>query len=551
MPEKLVKKVSVQLKKSADFFDIQDRAKEKTYKIINLNKETNKELLNVVFKTRILNLLLLWNKKERIEKQIVFFAHICTNIFTESSENWKKDISCKYIINRYKSGKYDSLMQLYRRNKPIWEDVLSFFIDEFLSNLNLLKWILDFKNNKVTQKEIFESQISRLNWSEQRVFLEILFKNLKKEDNIKDWLMKSIVKLVWWWEKQERKTKRKWYKKYLMYEGQWKNKYIKLYPYIISKLSDRLINRPELQKWIFNQRTFIVSSKIKKEKQEDKYIIPDEIIYRTQKYKLIKNLLSWNRQEKIEKQKTFFTNVWKHILEKKKDLFTTISKYLWKKECNISFSLRRLLKWTHPINENNLYLIIERLFSINPKFEDIFNLRGITISKNDVLSCWISRKTNEKQIKFLTFVYQKISSSEKYKNIINKRWWGIAATIKDFINPLRYKFSERCMRQKIKDTLYVKQKKIDKDILDLLIIRLLEEKELFFYKDLILEIFDTERSLFNEKLKKDRLEMFKTLYEKKKVFEEIWFNIENEMYVSDYEISEEVRLIKERIWREF
>lgn len=516
-------------------------------KLINLDKRTNKDLLNQVLKTRILNFLSSWSNEEKIEIQIVFFANVCSNIFEESTENWKDNLSCKYIINRYKPGKYDSLMQLYLRNKPIGEDVLSFFIDDFLMDLDILKWTIDLECKQISQRELFESQISRLSWNEQMMFLETLFINLQNIDGVEVWLMESIVKLVWWWENQDRKIRKKWYKKFLMYEWEWKKKYIKLHPHIIIKLVESLVERPELQKGIFNKQTSEINNKIRTSNKKEKFVISDSQKYETRKNILIRDLLDWDRETIIKKQNVFFEKVCSNIPNKRKDSFTTISKFLWEKEDKSSFSLRRLIKWTHPINENNLYSIIERLFSVDPKFEELFNLEKIKVSKNELLFYWVSRKSTEEQRRFLKFIYEEICESEEYKNITNKWWGGIAATLKNFINPLKYKLSEKYLRQKIKDVLYTDQKKIPKDILDLLIIRLLEECNLLSFNKLVSLSF----TLDEEETKKRRLDIFKQLHKKKRYTEGIWLEIERYMTFSDESIAKEVDSIRNRIWSRF
>ena len=119
----------------------------KVNKLLDIDLELDKDLVDIVLKARILDFLLSWSKKERIEKQIVFFSTICSNILENYQGKLKENTSCTYILNKYKPWKYASLAYLFKRDKPIWKDNLSFFLDEILKNKNLLNnSVIDFRN---------------------------------------------------------------------------------------------------------------------------------------------------------------------------------------------------------------------------------------------------------------------------------------------------------------------------------------------------------------------------------------------------------------------
>lgn len=526
--------------KSTD--DIQDHTRNQVDGILKLDKDKDKDLINQIIKTRILNFLLSWELKERIEKQIVFFANICSNILRWSWEKWKEDISCKYVINRYKPGKYDSLNYLYMRKKNLWEESLSFYIDYFLKDLEIFDNVIETNKYTFSKKEIIKAQIQRLNWEQQMKLLEELYKNLQKNNEHSNWLLKSICKLIWLLDSNDKKQNKRSYQQLLMYKSQWKEQYIKLHTHVINSLSDILINRPELSSWIFDKKNLKISNKIKKHNKKDGFIIEDNLKYETQKNKIVRSLIDFeNREDNIRVQKDFFSKIYDKIQKKEKDIYTTISKFLWEKEHPESFSLRRLLNWNNPINEKNLYLIINKLIEIDESFVDLLWIKEIETSVNDVLFYWISKKSTEEQRQFLKHLYDKLSTKKEYVGITNRLQWKLASTIKNFINPLKYKLSEIYLRQKIKDVMYTKQKKIPKDILNLLIIRLLEEDELFSINYLLSISFNLEK----EKLKEYRLKIFKELYDKKIKNKKILDEISEIMDFSIDDIKEELEIIRE------
>ncbi|MFK7780125.1 MAG: hypothetical protein QM490_03165 [Candidatus Gracilibacteria bacterium] len=453
---------------------------EKINNVLNLDIELDGDLIDVVLKTRILDFLLSGEKDERIQKQIVFFSNICSNIIRNSTEEWKENVSCKYVINKYKPGKYDSLMHLFKSNKPIGEENLSFFIDDFVKNIDLIDGnMVDLNKNNISQKEIVESQILGLSGDKQRKILEKIYSNYKKNNKTKKTLMAVIVGLVGGWEKQDRRIKKRGYEKYLLYKTQGKEPTIKLYTQTVQKLSTILLEKPEIGEGIVDKETGRLIFDNEKSVSNNCFDIDRHTKLSLKKYNFKKSLLIGTRDEKIKNQRTFFDKIVSNIEKQEKNNFTTLYKFLWKKENKGSFALRRLMKGTHPIGEKNLNLIFEILFSKKKLLEKVVNIDDIKITNNDLLFFRISKLTIGEQKLFLEVLHENISKSDKYKNIVNRGGGKIAATLKNFINPLKTNFKEKYIRQKIKDVLYSTQKRIPTHILNLLVEKLLEDTDLF------------------------------------------------------------------------
>ncbi len=467
------------------------------------------ELIKNVFKAKVIDFLISWGIKEKIEKQLEFFNIVCFNIL-EYSDKYDDNQKCSYVVNSYirdKDNRFspnkrkNRLSELFSRKNSIWEEKLDSIISVLINDSQIIEWIVD----NIWLNDVINYNINSLDSEQQDYFLQKLYENLKEIDWKNGKFYKEILIFILWDDKYI--NKQKWAKYSLIH----KNKK-KIYLPLVKKLVISLINRPDLCKWLIDLKTwkFLFSF----EEQEDNWVIEnkqekeeslkhlfdisDNLKYEIKKQKFINKLLSWTKRNIAEKQKEFFIDISKQINWNWKTVSSKIFYFVSDLEEADYTQLRRLFSENKPIKRNILYRIIDGILNEIELEEYLLNIKYVNYSNKEVLYYLISNLWSSKQKEFLLILYDTLLKLPKFKDIVKKRILEKQSALKNFINPLEHNLEEKNVRENLREVLFRKNSKINLGILKVLIKRLFEEKEVLLS---LVDFLEIEKLTFEKKLK--------------------------------------------------